>query len=175
MMQKEDCFYLGKIVSKFSFKGELLVKLDTDDPESMLGMESVFVEINKNLIPFFIVKSSLQKSNLLRVKFEDISSEQEAEVMLKRELYLPLTMLPKLEEGQFYFHEIIGFKVFDESFGEVGVLKNVNDSLPQAIFEIDHHGKEVLVPVNDDFIAKLDKVNKELHLQVPEGLIEMYL
>jgi 16S rRNA processing protein RimM len=175
MIQKEDCFYVGKIVSKFSFKGELLVKLDTDDPESMLGMESVFVEINKNLIPFFIVKSSLQKSNLLRVKFEDISSEQEAEVMLKRELYLPLAMLPKLEEGQFYFHEIIGFKVFDESFGEVGVLKNVNDSLPQAIFEIDHHGKEVLVPVNDDFIVKLDKTNRELHLQVPGGLIEMYL
>lgn len=174
-MNKEDCFYLGKIVSKFSFKGEVLVKLDTDDPESFLEMESVFIDMNKNLIPFFIEKSSLQKSNLLRIKFEEITSEEDADHILKKELYLPLSFLPELEDDQFYFHEVIGFKVTDKQFGEIGVLKSINDSTPQALFEIDHKGKEILVPVNDDFIWKLDKPNKELYLNVPDGLIEMYL
>ena len=174
-MNKEDCFYLGKIVSKFSFKGEVLVKLDTDDPESFLEMESVFIDMNKNLIPFFIEKSSLQKSNLLRLKFEEITSEEDADRILKKELYLPLSFLPELEDDQFYFHEIIGFKVIDKLFGEVGILKGVNDSTPQALFEIEREDKEILVPVNDDFIDKLDKTNKVLYLNVPEGLIEMYL
>ena len=174
-MNKEDCFYLGKIVSKFSFKGEVLVKLDTDDPESFLEMESVFIDMNKNLIPFFIEKSSLQKSNLLRLKFEEITSEDDADRILKKELYLPLSFLPELQDDQFYFHEVIGFKVTDKLFGDVGILKGVNDSTPQALFEIERDGKEILVPVNDDFIDKLDKPNKTLHLDVPEGLIEMYL
>ena len=174
-MNKEDCFYLGKIVSKFSFKGEVLVKLDTDDPESFLEMESVFIDMNKNLIPFFIEKSSLQKSNLLRLKFEEITSEEDADRILKKELYLPLSFLPELKDDQFYFHEVIGFKVTDKLFGEIGVLKGVNDSTPQALFEIERDGKEILVPVNDDFIDKLDKPNKTIHLDVPEGLIEMYL
>ena len=174
-MNKEDCFYLGKIVSKFSFKGEVLVKLDTDDPESFLEMESVFIDMNKNLIPFFIEKSSLQKSNLLRLKFEEITSEDDADRILKKELYLPLSFLPELKDDQFYFHEVIGFKVTDKLFGDVGILKGVNDSTPQALFEIERDGKEILVPVNDDFIDKLDKPNKTLHLDVPEGLIEMYL
>ncbi|WP_121667000.1 ribosome maturation factor RimM [Mesonia aquimarina] len=174
-MRKEECFYLGKIVSKFSFKGELLIKLDTDDPEHYLKMESVFVEYNKNLIPFFIEKSSLQRSQLLRVQFEDVENEDDADDLLKCEVYLPLSELPPLRDDQFYFHEIIDFLVIDKNFGKVGKITGVNDSSPQTLFEIDHQGKQVLIPVNDDFIQSIDKKNKQLFVDVPEGLIEMYL
>lgn len=174
-MRKEDCFYLGKIVSKFSFKGELLIKLDTDEPELYTEMESVLVEIHKNLIPFFIEKSSLQKSLLLRVRFEDIENEEEAEHLLKAAVYVPLTQLPELADDQFYFHQVLGFTMVDQHFGEIGELQHINDSSPQALFEIDREGKQILVPVNDDFIVRVDKPNKKIHLNLPEGLVEMYL
>jgi len=174
-MQKEDCFYLGKIVKKYSFKGELLVKLDTDDPEIYTQMESVFVEKNKNLIPFFIQRSSLHKSTLLRVKFEDVENDEDTDPLIGLKLYLPLALLPALEENQFYYHEIIGFTVEDASFGNVGTITGVNDSTAQALFEIDRDGKEILIPLIDDFIKNVDKKNKVLQLEVPKGLIEIYL
>jgi 16S rRNA processing protein RimM len=174
-MQKENCFYLGKIVKKYSFKGELLVKLDTDEPELFTKMESVFVEQHKNLIPFFIERSSLHKSLLLRIKFEDISSEIEADKLLGAHLYLPLEFLPKLTGNRFYYHEIIGFTVIDASFGEVGIISGVNDSTAQALFEIDRNGKEILIPINDRFISQVDREMKQIHLDVPDGLIELYL
>ena len=89
-MRKEDCFYLGKIVRKHSFKGEVVIKLDTDEPELYRNMESVFVELGNNLVPFFIEKSSLHKGNQLRVLFEDLYTEEEADSILKSEIYLPL-------------------------------------------------------------------------------------
>ena len=174
-MTKEECFYLGRIVSKFSFKGEVLIKLDTDEPESYLEMESVFVDYDNNLVPFFIERSNLQKSNLLRVKFEDVESEEDADDLMKCDVYLPLDLLPDLNEDQFYFHEVIGFTVEDLNYGTVGTLTGINDTTSQALFEIEKNGKQVLIPMNDQFLQKVDKKNKTIFVKTPEGLIDLYL
>lgn len=174
-MRKEDCFYLGKIVSKFSFKGELLVKLDTDEPGLYKNLESVFIAVSNNLVPFFIERCSLHKSELLRIKLEDIDTEEDADSLMKMELYLPLKFLPELSGNQFYFHEIIGFTITDINFGEVGMIKGVNDTTSQALFEIDRKGTEILIPINDEFIKKVDRDAKTILVDVPEGLIELYL
>ncbi len=174
-MQKEECFYLGKIVRKYSFKGEVLIKLDTDEPELYTELESVFVDFNNNLIPFFIEQSGLHKSTLLRVRFEDLDTEQKADEIIGLEVYLPLNFLPELEDDQFYYHEIIGFTAEDVNFGKIGIVKGVNDSAAQALFEIERDGKQILIPVNDDFIQKVDKKNKTLLLDTPEGLIDLYI
>lgn len=174
-MHKKDCFYLGTIVGKFSYKGEVLIKLDTDDPESLLSKESVFVEDHEKLVPFFIEKSNLQKAEMLRVKFKGIDTEEKATTLISKEVYLPLTDLPELEDNQFYYHDVIGFQMIDKNFGEIGKLKDIYDHTPQHIFVVDHQGKDVLVPINDELIVKLDKSNKTIHLDLPDGLIDLYL
>jgi len=174
-MKKEDCFYLGKIVKKYSFKGEVLLKLDTDQPELYEHLEALFLDINNSLIPYFVDKSQLHKSNLLRLKFEDVSSEIDAEQLLKKEVYLPLALLPKLEGNTFYYHEIIGFHIVDENFGSVGLISGVNDSSAQVLFEIDRNGIEILIPLNDDIISSVDRTNKTVTVNTPPGLIDLYL
>lgn len=174
-MTKEECFYLGRIVGKFSFKGEVLIKLDTDEPETYIGMESVFIEYNENLVPFFIERSYLHKSTLLRAKIEDVDTEEDAEDLVGAELYLPLSLLPKLPDDKFYFHEIIGFDVEDSDHGNIGKIVSINDSTAQALFEIKKGEKQILIPMNDEFIDKIDKKNKTIFVSTPEGLIDLYL
>jgi len=174
-MQKKDCFYLGKVVRKHSFKGEVVIKLDTDEPELYNNLDAVFINVGNNLIPFFIEKSLLQKGNQLRVKFEDFTTEEDANTILKSAVYLPLDLLPKLTGTKFYFHEVIGFTIEDVNYGEVGVLFGINDKTAQPLFEIKNGEKEILIPMIDDFIKKIDRVNKKIIVETPEGLIEMYL
>ncbi len=174
-MTLNDCFYIGTIVQKFSFKGELLIKLDSDDPEMYEELESVFVALGNNLVPFFIERSSLHKSNLLRVKFEDVDTETDAEALLKHKLYLPLAALPKLSGNKFYYHEVIGFEVEDTQFGKVGKITGVNDTTTQALFEIeDEQGNEILIPIIDSFIEKVDRAKQKIIVNTPEGLIDLY-
>ena len=174
-MQKEECFYLGKIVSKYSFKGEVLVKLDTDDPELYKDMESVFVSLGNNLVPFFIDRCRLHKSDLLRIDFEEVKSESDADRIMGSELYLPLTMLPKLTGDKFYFHEIIGFTVVDRVHGDIGIIQSVNDTTAQALFEVQKEDKQLLIPITDEIITKVDRENSTIHVSTPEGLVALYL
>ena len=175
IMQKKDCFYLGKIVRKHSFKGEVVIKLDTDEPQLYANMDAVFVDLGNNLLPFFIEKSLLQKGNQLRVKLEDVSNEEDADSILKSDVYLPLTLLPKLTGNKFYYHEVIGFTIEDRHYGKVGVLTGINDSTAQPLFEIKNGAKEILIPMIDDFIKKVDRQHKIIVIEAPAGLIEMYL
>lgn len=174
-MRKEECFYLGKIAKKYSYKGEVLAYLDTDEPELYEKLESVFVEIHKHLVPFFIEKSQLHKNDFLRIRFEDIDSEEAADRILGCELYLPLKFLPKLEGNKFYYHEIIGFEAEDQRLGTIGTITGVNDSSAQPLFEIKKGDIEILIPMIDDFIVKIDRDNKKIILNTPEGLVDLYL
>jgi 16S rRNA processing protein RimM len=174
-MRKEECFYLGKIAKKFSFKGEVLLYLDTDEPELYEKMESVFVEFNKNLIPFFIKHSQLHKNDFLRVRFEDVNTEAEAEDILGLSVYLPLQMLPKLTGNKFYFHEVIGFEIEDKTVGIFGKIVAINDSSAQPLFEVLNGEVELLIPMIDQFLVKIDRSNKKVIMDLPHGLVEMYL
>ena len=172
-MTLNDCFYIGTIVSKFSFRGEVLIKLDSDDPEMYEEMESVFIALGNNLVPFFIEKSTLHKSDLLRVKFEEVDSEADAEALLKHKIYLPLEALPTLTGNQLYYHEAIGFEVMDNQYGYVGKITAINDNTVQPLFEVEDEAEhQILIPIN--FLDKIDREGRKITVNTPEGLIELY-
>ena len=174
-MKKEDAYYLGKIVKKYGLKGELLAKIDTDEPEIYEGMESIFLDIKGKLVPFFLNGSTLHKATTLRLNFEDVDNIEEAEALIGKSIYLPLDSLPELTGNKFYFHEIIGFDAIDNKLGVIGKIQAVNDHAPQAYFIIiDDKNNEILIPVSDRFIDKVDRKNKSITFDTPEGLIDIY-
>ncbi len=174
-MKLKDCYFIGHISRKHGFKGDLLIKLDVDDPSKYKNLESVFVDKKGRLVPFFINACKLTQKGFLHIHFEGIDTEAEANKLCKCGLYLPLSFLPPLEGNKFYYHEIEGFKVIDKSYGEVGILKEVINQAVQPLFAIEKENKEVLIPIADSIIDKLDRENKCLYLTCPEGLIEVYL
>ena len=84
-------------------------------------------------------------------------------------------MMPQLAEDEFYYQEIIGFKLIDVAKGEIGEISNVLEYPTQAVIQVMKDGKEILIPIHDDIIQKVNKKAKTLTVKAPEGLIDMYL
>ncbi|MDX5346950.1 MAG: ribosome maturation factor RimM [Hymenobacteraceae bacterium] len=173
-MNKDACYELGHVVKAHGTKGQVLIELDVDYPEDYDDMESVFLEIQGKLIPFFIEHMEPQQKSRFIVKFEDINSMPEADKLRYTRLYLPLDTLPELDEDQFYFHEIVGYTVVDEKLGKLGAVKEIFNLPHQDLASMDYQGNEVLIPIHEDVVLRVDRNEKLLHVNLPEGLLEVY-
>ena len=173
-MRFADCFFLGTVVGKYSFKGEVLLKLDTDEPEAYQSLDSLFIAQNNALIPFFIEKCSMHKPGLLRLRLEDVDNEEDANLILKSKAYLPLTKLPKLTGKKFYYHEIIGFDVIDKNLGAIGSVVAINEHTAQATIEVSIGQKIALIPIVDEIILEVKRDARSIYVDTPAGLIDLY-
>lgn len=178
-MNIEECFYLGYTSKVHGKQGELIAKLDVDNPEKYNKLESVLVRLNKNdnsLIPFFITQAQVLNNGTIKLKIDDINDVAQAELLVGKELFLPLNKLPKLTGNKFYYHEVIGFQVIDAAKGNIGEIFNVLDFPQQAVLEIKNaQEKEILIPITDQIIKTVDRAQKSITIEAPEGLIDLYL
>lgn len=172
-MKKEDYYYLGKITRKHGLAGNVVLKLDTDQPEHYNKMEGIFVEINGLLVPFFIDKQQWSKDDTKLISFKN-STEAMVEQLINRDVYLPLSTLPKLSGTKFYYHEVIGFTLFDENNVEFGKIQSVNDQTAQHYFMLDLNGKQVVVPIIKEWILEVNRDEKFIKMNLPEGLMEVF-
>lgn len=175
-MKKADCYHLGYVAKLHGFKGEVSLFLDVTDPSEYASLDSVLIDINGQLTPFFIESLRLSNRNFAIVKLEGINSENEAKHLLRKNLYLPASLLPALSGVHFYDHEVVGFSVVDMNYGPVGTLEQIIDLPVNPLIQVlSSSGKEVLIPFVDNLVQKVDRENKILTLSAPEGLIALYL
>lgn len=175
-MTKDDCFQLGHITKTHGVSGELVLYLDVDQPNEYADLESVLLEVKGELIPYFIESIAIVKGSRAIVAFEDVDTIEQAERLINCGAYLPLDELePITDETRFYFHEIVGYQVVDKTAGELGMVRGVYAMNAQDLIAMDYLGKEVLIPINSAIVQTIDRANRKLTVDLPDGLLAIYM
>lgn len=174
-MNRDNCFQIGYIAKVHGLHGEVTILLDVDYPEEYEDLKHIFVDRNSRLVPYFLEHFVPQPNGRFLAKFEGFEDIEAASPLVGSALYLPLKDLPQLGEDQYYYHDLIGFEVIDENRGALGTINEIYDLLTQYLIGLDHQGKEVLIPIQDGVIQKVDKAEKKVFCRLPEGLLEIYL
>jgi 16S rRNA processing protein RimM len=109
------------------------------------------------------------------VQLEEVDSEEKALSLKSSTVYLPLEVLPELPDDKYYYHEIVGFQVQDTKEGTLGTVAEIIPMPMHNILVMDFQNQEVLIPVTDEVVTKVDKVAKVVHTLLPEGLLDVYM
>jgi len=173
MIQKEQCVKVGYVSKPHGVKGELSVSLFDGFYSEDLEPEFLLLDIDNGLVPFYIESLRVKGSKTFLVKLEDLESEEKARDFTGIEVYVESKDISSEED--FHSGSFIGFSVVDESKGDIGVISGVNEISNNPLFIIDCNGDEILVPIAQDFIVGIDDDNKIIAVDLPDGLVDLYL
>ncbi|MBI3511970.1 MAG: 16S rRNA processing protein RimM [Bacteroidetes bacterium] len=173
-MNSSDYFYLGKIVRTVGLKGEFAVQLDVDDPLKYQSVKKIFIAETSEFVAYK-KKSARVNGMQLIISIEGTSDIDEAKKLIGKNIFLPLSDLPLLNDTRFYFHEIPGYEVSDAHHGVIGIAEEVMERSIQPVLVVKKEKTEILIPLAENIIQKIDRKNKTLYINAPEGLIDIYL
>ena len=162
---------IGFVKKLHGFKGWLLLKIDEDILVKWDKVECLFISIQGIPTPFFIEELEVEEKQF--VLLENLYSEAEVRKFIGAEIFLNSDQLTleKTKNSDY----LVGNNLIDESFGELGEIIRI-DSFPQhQVMVVIKDGKEILLPIQNEFITKEDLKNKIISYKAPEGLIEIYL
>ncbi len=172
-MLNSEYFSIGYVSKTRGLKGELQIYLEVENPQDYKNMESLFLEINQKPVPFFITKLLLQK-NIMYVYVEDIDHIDKAKVLVGKPVYVLEKNKPQ-NTNEDSHKQLIGYTVVDETQGELGVINSIQELPSQLIANMLYQNKEVLFPLNEQFVTSINKKSKIINVDLPDGLIELYL
>ncbi|GAB1463475.1 ribosome maturation factor RimM [Pedobacter sp.] len=173
-MTKEESFYIGYITKTKGLKGELQLFFEFEEYEE-LDFDVLFLEVNGKMVPFFVSSYKLYENKTGLFYFDDVDDIDKASPLVKKKAYLPLSQKPERDLNEFYYTDLKGFIAIDETLGELGEIIEVNEYPQQFVATVNYQNKEILFPLNEDFIVEIDDQENILTLDLPEGLLDVYL
>lgn len=172
MIKAEDVYRIGLINKPHGVHGELLFTFD-DDIFDRVEADYIVCLMDGILVPFFFESYRFRSDSTALIKLEGIDSEQQARRMTNVEVFFPKEHAEELEDNELTWNYFVDFLIKDVDKGEIGKVTDVDDSTINTLFVVDHNGTELLIPAQEDFIVDLDRENRVITMNLPEGLLSL--
>jgi 16S rRNA processing protein RimM len=163
---------VGTVVSKHGYKGDIKINISSFNLNTFPDIDHLFMELDGSFIPFSINEIKSFSKNVLIVKLKEINSEKEVDEFIHKNIYVDFTKIESKKDSGFFYNDLINFNVFRDS-QKIGTIENINSNLPQPVFEIRYSSRLVLIPIHEDLIKEIDRENNIIHLDIPNGLLEI--
>ena len=165
--------HIGRFVATFGIKGELILTHALGKKTALKDVEALFVEEQKgSYLPYFIHTSKAKEEDEMYVKLEGIDTKEAAHRIANKPVWLDNDDFRKLAAKTSPI-SLLGFTLFSD--GEnLGPVEEVIEQPHQVLLRITLNGKEALIPLHDETLAKIDRKKQEVHVVLPDGLLEIY-
>lgn len=167
-VQGETAFLIvGHLQRAHGIKGEIAMQVLTDFPERMQKDKKVWIG---DAYDQYVIKSVRWKQDLLLLSFEGIDDRSGIDVLVNQDVFVQAIGLPKLPEGRYYFHQLIGLSIFEHDT-LIGTVTDILETGANDVFVVSLlGGKELLLPDIKSVILNIDLEKKKIQVAIPEGL-----
>ena len=166
-------FVVGKVLKPQGIDGSVKVEIITSFPEHFLDLKQVFIE-KENKKQAYSIEHVRLSNRFVFIKFAGVDSIEEAELLRNQYLYIEEQELVPLKKDEYYVHELLGLKVFDEQGNYLGVIRDVWSYTANDVYVVkNEQGGELLLPAIKSVIKKVDRQAGKMIIHLMEGLADL--
>ena len=166
-------FKVGKLVATFGLQGELVLLHSLGKKTSLKGLEAIFIEDKKDtFIPYFIQSTKIKSDKEILISLDGLSTKETAHKLVQREVWLLEDDFQKFA-GKSAPISLLGYMMINED-EEIGEVLEVIEQPHQLLCKILLNGNEALIPIHDESLDKIDKKNRKVFVNLPDGLLDIY-
>jgi len=171
---KSDCVKVGFVQKPHGIHGELVIRFEEEYYETLEECPTLFLEIDNLLVPFFISEEGLRfkSGEAVIANLEWIDSDKKAKELCGLSVFVYQDEVVEFED-ELSPNALVGYQLFDETLGLIGEITEVNDFSGNVLLSVVYHGKEAMVPLNEDLIVRLNEELREIELRIPDGLFDL--
>lgn len=165
---------VGKIVNTHGIRGEVRVISQTDFPEQRYQKGAKLTLFRNGKAPLDLTVSGHRKhKNFDLLTFEGYPNINDVEPFRDGILKVAEEFLIDLEENEYYYYEIIGLNVIDEQGKTLGKIKEILSPGANDVWVVQRKGqKDALIPYIESVVKDIDLDANEVHVEIPEGLLD---
>ena len=165
---------IGKIVATFGIKGELVLDHHLGEEAEPNGINAIFLEeLEGRFLPYFVAVIKKKSANEWLITLEGVETPEKARKFVRKKVWLREADVQKTAAASAPI-SLLGFMVYDGKKGLGKVLEVIEQPL-QLLLRLEIDGKEVLVPVNEGTLKRIDHPKEKIFLILPDGLLDIYL
>lgn len=169
-----EYIHIGRIVASFGLKGELILKHALGKKTMLKGIEAIFIEVNKgSYLPYFVESSKARDHEETYVKLEGIDTRESANRLTTKNAWLLEEDFRKLADKASPI-SLLGYQLISDEDGMLGPIEEVIEQPHQVLLRISLDGKEALIPLHEETLDGIDHKKKEVHVTLPDGLLDIY-
>ena len=164
---------IGKIVASFGVQGDVILLHQLGKKTSLKGLEVLFIEMVKGeMLPYFIKSAKIKSESEIYLKLEGIDTKEAAGKLRQKEVWFTEEGFQKYS-AKSSIMSLLGFHLIDEGVDR-GPILEIIEQPHQMLARIDLQGKEALIPLHEETLQKIDKKKKQVHVVLPDGLLDVY-
>ena len=167
-------FKAGKLVAVHGLKGELVLKHELGKKSSLKDVKAVFIEDKKDsFFPWFVQSTRIKNETEIYLKLETIDTREAAAKLSPKEIWLTEDDFKRLSAKSAPAN-LLGYTIINNK-EKLSEILEVIEQPHQLLCRLELNQKEVLIPINERFLKKIDHKKKEVIVELPEGLLNIYL
>ncbi len=166
---------LGVLQRLHGYQGEFILVSGRKIGTFVEDLEQVFLMIDGIPVPFFIDRLEWYSDTSLILGFDQIQDKESAMEFLGTEVLYPYAVPREKSSQDPGLESLVGYTLVDVLHGEIGKITGILYYSENVLFEAERPGgRELLIPVHPDIILEIDKENRSLRIQIPEGLLDLF-